>query len=91
MVNVNLFYRDFDSLPVLIISSKIIDLDTEAITTLSSLDAVASEVNDKTFDKIYSISKQYNHNGFLEPERNQPYKPIPEDVMAIIKNLLLIK
>ena len=64
MVNVNLFYREFDSLPVLIVSSKIIDLDTGTTTALSSLDPVASKVNDKTFDKIYSIAKQYNRNGF---------------------------
>lgn len=90
MVNVNLFYREFDSLPVLIVSSKIIDLDTETTTALSSLDPVASKVNDKTFDKIYSIAKQYNRNGFLEPAKNSPYTPIPEDIMLVIKNLLLI-
>lgn len=90
MVNVNLFYREFDSLPVLIVNSKIIDLDTENTTALSSLDLVTSKVNDKLFNEIYSIAKKYNRNGFLEPERNQPYTTIPEDVMLVIKNLLLM-
>lgn len=91
MVNVNLFYREFDSLPVLIVSSKIIDLDTENTTALSSLDLVASKVNDKLFDEIYSITKKYNRSDFLEPERNQPYTPIPEDILSVLNKLLLIK
>ena len=89
MVNVNLLYREFDCLPVLIINSKIFDGDY--VIALSSLEPISSKVNDKTFDEIYSVAKKCNRNGFLEPSRHQPYTLIPEDVMLTIKNLLIIK